>query len=184
DEDLRQRVLARHGRYVRLDAGPRVLGWGDLSAGRDGAADGIHAVRAGHQLSHRSCSGRSLAQTAVPFPDLTPLSCSNAKRGTCTKKQPACEPSSTTADLAAPLACTLAPVFWCCYHAASRTGYRYGSFAVKHQARCSEQSRRKTVTQSYGTTATRVAKSAGPPATLEGGEMLAAISIVEESIHC
>src|SRR5207249_2049981 len=27
-----------------------------------------------------------------------------------------------------------------------------------------EQSRRKTVTQSYGTTATRVAKSAGPPA--------------------
>src|SRR5213076_2036057 len=131
DEDLRQRVLARHGRDVRLDAGPRVLGRGHLSAGRDRAADGIHAVRAGHQLSHRSGSGRSLAHTAAPSPDLTPLSCSNAKRATCTKKQPACGPTPTTADLAAPLACTLAPVFWCCYHAASRTGNGYSSFAVK-----------------------------------------------------
>ena len=35
---------------------------------------------------------------------------------------------------------------------------------LRPTSRCSEQTRRKTATQSYGTNATLVAKSAGPPA--------------------
>src|SRR5438105_6210817 len=114
DEDLRQRGLARHGGNVRLDAGSGVLGWGDVPAVRAGAANGLHPLRSGDELSHRS--GDCFTLTPCPFP----VQMRNGP--TAQKRSLLAGPAIPTADLAAPLACTLAPVLRRCYHAASRRG--------------------------------------------------------------